>query len=138
MGRALVLRLLRDGVSVRALVDSSVHADKPGETGVELASVNLADKESIVAALDGVDVLYHTAETKLDETQNIFEACIVKGVPHVVCLSSIAVYGLAHKGETIDEITPWDIHLEERGGRLVPRSNASSTPEQLVSRRNWR
>jgi len=113
VGRALVRRLLRDGVSVRVLVEPSEHPDK---IGVEFASVNLTDKESIAGALEDVDVLYHTAETKLDETQNIFEACIKKSVPHVVCLSSTAVYGLADKGETIDEITPWDIHLEERDG----------------------
>lgn len=106
--------LLREGVSVRVLVEPSEHADELEKMGVELAGVDLADKDSVVGALDGVDVLYHIAETKLDETQKIFEACIKKGVPHVVCLSSIAVYGSSGKGETIDEVTPCDIHLSER------------------------
>lgn len=114
MGRALVCSLLRDGVSVRVLVESPERARGVDKMGVESASVDLTDKRSVEDALDDVDVLYHVAETELNETQNVFEACIRKSVPHVVCLSSIRVYGLADAGETIDEITPWDIHLEER------------------------
>lgn len=114
IGRALVRRLLRSGVSVRALVEAPEHAERLKAPGLESAITNLADRDSIGAALDGVDVMYHTAEVNLDGTQNIFEACIRKAVPHVVYLSSIAVYGLAHKGEIIDEKTPYDPHFNER------------------------
>ena len=114
VGRALVHRLLRCGLSVRALVESSGRADSLAAMGVDLASTNLADRGSVEEALSGADVLYHTAETNLDGTQNVFEACISKGVPHVVYLSSIAVYGLGQKEEAIDENAPYDPHSQER------------------------
>ena len=82
--------------------------------GIELASANLEDRDSVEEVLNGTDVLYHTAETNLGGTQNIFEACIRRGVPHVVYLSSIAVYGFAQKGEVINENTPYDPHFNER------------------------
>ena len=114
VGRALVRRLLRSGLSVRALVEPSEHADNLRAMGIELASANLANRDSVEEVLNGTDVLYHTAETNLDGTQNVFEACIRSGVPHVVYLSSIAVYGLAQKGELIDEKTPYDPHFNAR------------------------
>lgn len=114
IGGALVRRLLRSGLSVRALVEPSERADNLRAMGIELASANLADRDSVEQALDRTDVLYHTAQTNLDGTQNVFEACIRRGVPHVVYLSSIAVYGLAQKGEPIDENTPYDPHFHER------------------------
>lgn len=114
IGRALARRLLAGGRSVRALVEPSEHADNLRALGVELASANLEDRDSVEEVLNGTDVLYHTAETNLEGTQNIFEACIRRGVPHVVYLSSIAVYGFAQKGEVIDENTPYDPHFNER------------------------
>lgn len=114
IGRALVRRLLRGDVSVRALVEPSEHAGKLENMAVELTSTNLADRDSVGEVLDSADILYHTAETNLDATQKIFEACIRRGVPHVVYLSSIAIYGLAQKGEPIDENTPYDPHFNER------------------------
>lgn len=114
VGEALVRRLLRGGLSVRALVEPSEHADNLKAMGIELANASLANRGSIEEALNSTDVLFHTAETSLDGTQNVFEACIRSGVSHVVYLSSVAVYGLAQKGEVIDESTPYDPHFNER------------------------
>ncbi len=114
IGEALVRRLLRGGLSVRALVEPSEHADNLRAMGIELASASLANRDSVEEALNGTDVLFHTAETSLEGTQNVFEACIRRGVSHVVYLSSVAVYGLAQKGEVIDESTPYDPHFNER------------------------
>jgi nucleoside-diphosphate-sugar epimerase len=107
-------RLLRDGVSVLALVQPWEHAGDLKAMGVEVAKASLAKRDSIEGALNGTDVVYHTAETDLDGTQNVFEACIRSGVPHVVYLSSIRIYGLAQKREVIDENTPYDPHFNER------------------------
>jgi len=96
------------------LVEPSERADKLKAMGIEPASANLANRDSIEEVLNGTDVLYHTAETDLDGTQNVFEACIRSGVSHVVYLSSIAVYGLAQKGEVIGENAPYDPHFNER------------------------
>ena len=114
IGRALVRRLIQNGFGVCAFVKPSEHADNLRAIGAELASANLADRDCVEHELNGADVVYHTAETSLDETQNIFEACIRRGVPHLVYLSSITVYGLAQKGELIDENTPYDPHFQGR------------------------
>jgi len=114
VGRALVRRLLRGGASVRALVQPWEHADNLRAIGVELATTNLAHRDSIEEGLDDTDVVYHTPATDLEGTQNLFEACIKKGVPHVVYLSSIAIYGLPQKGEIIDENSSYDPHFDER------------------------
>lgn len=63
IGRALVRRLLRGDVSVRALVEPSEHAGKLENMAVELTSTNLADRDLVGEVLDSADILYHTAET---------------------------------------------------------------------------
>jgi nucleoside-diphosphate-sugar epimerase len=129
VGEALARRLLRDGVSVRVLVEVQERTREIEKAGVELASVNLKDRDSIEKALDDVDFLYHLAAVELEATQNVFEACIRKGVPHVLCLSSIAVYGLTAKGEAVDELTPWDIDLDDRD----PETRATREREEYAS-----
>jgi nucleoside-diphosphate-sugar epimerase len=114
IGRALVRRLLGSGLSVRALVESSKYAGPLKAMPIEVASADLENRDSVEQALNNTDVLYHTAEASLNGTQNVFEACIRKSVPHVVYLSSIAVYGLTRQGELIDEKTPYDRHSHER------------------------
>lgn len=107
-------RLLKDGLSVRGLVEPPERAYLKARN-FELATVNLADRNSIEESLNDTDVLFHTTETDLGGTQNVFEACIRQGVPHVVYLSSIAVYGLAQREERMRENSPYDPHFSERG-----------------------
>jgi nucleoside-diphosphate-sugar epimerase len=127
IGGALVDRLLREGASVRVLARPSPRADELAARGVEVVSGDLADSTAVERAVGGVDVVFHAAalvegnwakenflETNLGGTQQVFEACIRQGVRHVVYLSSIAVYGLIHKGERIDERTPRDESPEKR------------------------
>ncbi len=127
IGGALVDRLLRDGASIRVLARPSPRADKLAARGVDVVKGDLADSAAIERAIEGADVVFHAAAlvegnwtkegfltTNLGGTQWVFEACIRYGVPHVVYLSSIAVYGLIHRGERIDELTPWDESPEKR------------------------
>ena len=127
IGGALVDRLLRDGASVRVLARPSPRADALAKRGAEVIQGDLSNSEALDEAVRGTEVVFHTAamvegggsrrefiETNLGGTQQVFEACIRQGVPHVVYLSSIAVYGLAQKGERIDELTPVDGSPEKR------------------------
>jgi nucleoside-diphosphate-sugar epimerase len=123
VGRALVRRLLAAGDQVRVLARPSPRADALEKLGVEIIRGDVADKDAVSRAVQGMDVVYHTAAiveppsptprseflaTNVEGTQNLFELCARHGVPHVVHLSSIAVYGIAKSGETIDEITGID------------------------------
>lgn len=127
IGGALVARLLREGASVRVLARPSPRADALATRGAEVVSGDLADNAALDEAVRGAEVVFHAAamveghgsrkefdEANLGGTQQVFEACIRQGVPHVVYLSSIAVYGLAQEGERIDELTPVDGSPEKR------------------------
>ncbi|HEV3481405.1 MAG TPA: NAD(P)-dependent oxidoreductase [Candidatus Acidoferrales bacterium] len=127
IGGALVDRLLRDGASVRVLARPSPRADELAARGVDLVRGDLGDSAAVERMAEGADVVFHAAAlvegnwakeeflaANLGGTQRVFEACIRQGVQHVVYLSSIAVYGLAQKGERIDELTPADGSPEKR------------------------
>ena len=127
IGGALVRRLLRAGVSVRALARPSARADELEARGIAVVRGDLRDREAIARAVEGAEVVYHTAakvegpwnreqfiEANVGGTQRVFEACMRQRVPHVVHMSSIAVYGLAREGERIDEDTPQDDAPESR------------------------
>jgi nucleoside-diphosphate-sugar epimerase len=126
IGGALVERLLRDGASVRVLARPSPRADALARRGVEIIQGDLSNSKALDEAVRGTEVVFHAAavveggsreqfeETNVGGTQQAFEACIRQGVPHMVYLSSIAVYGLAQKGARIDELTPLDESPEKR------------------------
>ncbi len=127
IGGALVDRLLRDGASVRVLARPSPRADALAKRGAEVVQGDLSSAQALDEAVRGAEVVFHAAamvegygsrkefeETNLGGTQQVFEACIRQGVPHVVYLSSIAVYGLVQSGERIDEHTPPDKSSEKR------------------------
>jgi len=127
IGGALVDRLLREGASVRVLARPSTRADALAVRGAEIVRGDLWSAQALDEAVRGTEVVFHAAamvegygsrrefeETNLGGTQRVFDACIRQGVPHVVYLSSIAVYGLAQKGERIDELTPVDASPEKR------------------------
>ncbi len=127
IGGALVDRLLRDGASVRVLARLSPRADALAKRGAQIIPGDFSSAEALDEAVRGTEVVFHAAamvegygsrkqflEANLGGTQQVFEACIRQSVPHVVYLSSIAVYGLAQNGERIDELTPWDESPEKR------------------------
>ncbi len=111
IGGALVDRLLREGASVRVLARPSPRADELATRRMEVVRGDLGRFGGVERAVGGCDVVFHAAAlvegnwakedflgTNLGGTQRVFEACIRQGVPHVVYLSSIAVYGLIHSG----------------------------------------
>jgi len=121
IGGALVRRLLDEGALVRVLARPSRRADELERRGVEVIRGELNDRDSVVRAIEGAQVVYHSAakvhgpgtrkdfiETNVAGTQNVLEASIAKGVSHVVYLSSTAVYGLAQAGLAITESTEYD------------------------------
>ena len=131
VGKALCRELLKRSVCVRVLT-------LPGDTqagllpeGVEVFYGNVTDLESIRAAFDGVDLVYHLAaillSTKPGEfkqintvgTQNVICAAREAGVKRLVYVSSISVtypvlteYGrskLMGEGFVMESGIPWTI-----------------------------
>jgi nucleoside-diphosphate-sugar epimerase len=148
IGGALVRRLLNDGVSVRALARPSRRADALANR-VELIRGDLGDSQAVERAVSGVDVVYHAAakvegpwtreqfmDTNVEGTRRLFQACKRQNTPHVVYLSSIAVYGPASKDELIDELTPFDSSPEKRdsySSSKIQADRIASTSEVPVT-----
>ena len=121
LGNNLVRALVAEGVEVRGLVrDVEKGRLQFGELpGLELVRGDMLEVEAFADALDGVDVLFHTAayfrdsfkggthwemleRVNVDGTRTLLEAARARGVHRVIHASSIAVLDGA-RGELIDE-----------------------------------
>jgi 2-alkyl-3-oxoalkanoate reductase len=127
IGGALVRRLVAEGARVRVLARPSPRADALERDGAEVVRGDLNDRDSVMRAIEGAQVVYHAAakvrgpgtrkefiETNVAGTRTVMEASIAQGVRHVVYLSSIAVYGPAPRGTAITEATECDCLPSQR------------------------
>lgn len=117
IGRALVQRLLQDGLELRVLVrDLSGRAESLALQGVELVQGDVADTASVEAALDGIQHVYHLARAAgpawddylrldIEPTRRLAELCCARGIG-LYYTSSIAIYDGGQAGESITESTP--------------------------------
>ncbi len=111
VGSNLAAHLCQHGWEVRCLVREMSRAAKLERLGAELALGSLADKESIGAAVAGVDVVFHVAgriralnekqffDDNVQGTRHVVEACAEQPTPPVVVMvSSIAAGGPSKPG----------------------------------------
>ena len=117
LGRALVKRLLADGVALRVLVRNlSGPARALADLGVEVITGDMADTDSVAAALDGIRHVYHLARASgptwadyfqfdVEPTRRLAELCSTRGIA-LYYTSSIAIYDGGRVGEVISESTP--------------------------------
>lgn len=136
LGAAIVRRLVergaggirclhRPGSDVRRL--DAIRASSPG-AALELQAGNLVSREDCARALEGVDVVYHSAAAMsgaaadmflntVVASRNLLDAVVAARRPiRVVLVSSFGVYGTAQvsEGETVTEDTPLEPHPEWR------------------------
>lgn len=117
IGQALVKRLRRDGLGVRALVrNTSQRAQLLAGQGVELAIGDMTDTPGIEAALAGIQHVYHLARSSgstwedylrldVEPTLCLAELCCVRGIG-LYYASSIAIYDGGRADDNITESTP--------------------------------
>lgn len=108
IGRWVVGALRRRGVWVRAGIHRLSHiASFPRDHGVEVACLDLLDKQSLVRAMDGVDSFYHFAalidpkaqsedhfQINAEGTKNLWTCAAACSVRAALYCSSASVYGL--------------------------------------------
>jgi nucleoside-diphosphate-sugar epimerase len=140
IGRALVKRLLQDGLNLRALVrDTSGQAKLLAAQGVELAKGDITDTASVEAALDGIQHIYHLARAAgpawadyvrldIEPARRLAELCCARGIG-LYYTSSIAIYDGGRAGELITEATP----PSSASARLNVYARAKLANEKLLA-----
>ena len=118
IGGRLVRRLRDRGDDVVALVRSPDKALELEKIGVELVQGDLTDTEAIRRGVEGADGAFHGAaiykvgipksdhehmfDTNVRGTERVLDAAIQAGVPRIVYLSTVNVFGNTG-GEVVDE-----------------------------------
>ncbi len=140
LGRALVRRLLQDGVGLRALVRApSGRAQWLARQGVELVRGDITDPAAVESALDGISDVYHLArgtgtswadclQHDVEPTRRLAELCRARGI-RLFYTSSIAIYDGGHADEVITEATP----PSPASMRLNPYARAKVANERLLA-----
>jgi dihydroflavonol-4-reductase len=123
VGAAVARALVNAGWGVRVLVRAGSDRSNLAVLPVEIAEGALANRESLVRALDGCSGLFHLAadyrlgardpeqlyRTNVDGTRNILEAARAVGVERTVYTSSVATVGIPTDGAPGDEQTPVEL-----------------------------
>lgn len=102
---------------VRAIVRTYQRAARLSVWPLEIVQADVMDRESLVAAFQGVDVVVHcaygtTTDNALNEritregTENVISAAAAAGIHRLVHLSTVAVYG-SSLPEFVNEDTPY-------------------------------
>jgi len=126
IGRSLVKKLLERGYRVRALARSDAGADRLRAMGAQPIPGDLRNLDAIRSAARGCDLVIHAAgwyklgardqspaySTNVEGTQNVLSIAYQEGVPRIVYISTVAVYGDT-AGRMVDETHP------ATGGSLV-------------------
>lgn len=117
LGSHIVEQLRLRGRPVRALVRKGSDTAWLKSQGVELVEGSLTDPASLARACEGVQCIYHAAarvgdwgpwkefvEITVEGSKNLFDAAETAGVPRLIHVSSISVYGHINvPGLVVDE-----------------------------------
>jgi dihydroflavonol-4-reductase len=124
-----VARVLNErGNTVRVLVRKQSNRDNIKSLNCEIVTGDLQDTESIFAAMDGCDMVFHVAadyrlwakdpselyKSNVEGTRNILEAARALKVQKVVYTSSVGALGIPKDGSSGNEDTP--VTLEDMIG----------------------
>lgn len=122
LGSCLAARLLESGFSVRALLDPADDAPSLGGLAVERAPGRVLDPESVQAALEGAQAVFHCASAgrywplrpdalhagNVEGTRNLLVAMSRAGIDKLVHLGSAFSFGAGTLEEPGTEETPYD------------------------------
>ncbi|MHB8876532.1 MAG: hopanoid-associated sugar epimerase [Myxococcaceae bacterium] len=123
VGAHLVRALLAKGERVRCLVRPSSRRENLAGLPVELVEGDLTRLESLLAAVDGCEVVFHCAadyrlyaqrpeelyQNNVEGTRKLLQACEQAGVKKVVYTSTVGALGPCVGGRPADERTPSDL-----------------------------
>ena len=125
IGSNLARALVAQGVQVRVLRRPNSRLDALADVSVECVSGDILEPETLVAAMQDCDVVYHVAalaqywrngartvyRVNVDGTRNVLQAALTAGVRRVVYTSSVAALGCPQRGSLMDETHQFPAHL---------------------------
>ena len=138
-GKRLALNLVAEGHHVRALARATSQIDELQKAGIEIVIGDLARRDDVFRAVDGVERIYHVAalyrqtnvpdrafwDVHVKGTENICEAALNCGVKKVVHTSTIGVHGSVANppGDEESPFDPGDLYQQTKleGERLALR-----------------
>jgi dihydroflavonol-4-reductase len=124
LGSAILRKLLEDGREVKVLIREKSNTTNIDGIDVEIAYGDLRDSDSLQSALNGCDVLYHTAayyslwdqnkqiiyDINVEGTRKILKAAQLKNIEKVVYTSTVGCVGLNKDTTPSNEDTPFDLN----------------------------
>ena len=122
LGSAILRKLLEDGREVKVLVREKSDTKNIDGVDVEIAYGDLRDSDSLQSALNGCNVLYHTAayyslwdqdkrliyDINVEGTRKILQAAQLKNIEKVVYTSTVGCIGLNKDTTPANEDTPFN------------------------------
>ncbi len=141
LGGAIVRRLVERGDTVRSLA----RGDYPElrALGVETIQGDVADRDAVLRAVEGCDVVFHVAakagfwgpreeffKANVVGTRNVVEACQIRGVGRLVFTSSPSVVHGGGDLEGVNESLPYPDHYD------APYPETKAEAERIVLGKN--
>lgn len=129
VGSWLVRRLEERGVNMRVLRRKSSSKSTPSST-TEVAWGDITDLESLVAATQNIDTVFHLAghvgysraeralmeQINVTGTQNVLSACKTNRVRRLLHMSSVVAVGASFDGQRpLTEVDPFNLHHLDLG-----------------------
>jgi len=132
IGDRIAVSLAQHGVKVKGLIRRPEQVEIAERIGIEPVLGNLTDMSSLRKALQGVDLLVHAAAyvgedmalsqtTNVQGTRNVAQAALDTGVPRMVHISTVSVYGHPDEG-TLDERYP--LSVNHRHAYVITKAEA--------------
>jgi len=160
LGSHIAAKLREAGEDVRALVRDGSDTSFLESIGVSLALGDITEAESLAAAMDGVETVYHAAArvgdwgpwkdfvaVTIDGTRNVVEAAARAGARRLLHVSSISAYGHPDgEGLILDESAPlghnlhrWSYYSRAKvdAERIVWKAHHAGDVPVTVIRPSW-
>lgn len=122
IGSNLALKLLEKGYNVRVFYRKNSDLSNISKLNVEHYCGDILDEKSLISAMKGSDIVFHTAaivafwkgrkneqkRTNVEGSRNIVKVCLKTGIKKLIHTSSVAALGFTTNGQLINENTPYN------------------------------
>lgn len=150
LGKKLIAGLVAEGYPVRVLARKLSNIEPLKKLGVEILFGDVADRESLSQAFEGIDVAVHAAagtsgrqkdcETgTLQGTRNVLDACESNNVKKLIYISSCSVYGVADykNNQRVTEESALECRPALRGVYSASKQEAEELVRSAMERKKY-